>query len=34
VEAVEAAYRQSDRGLKDDAVLSFLLDRIVFPQPK
>jgi len=34
IEAVEEAYRQSDRGLKDDAILSFLIDRIFFPQPK
>ena len=33
VEAVEAAYRQSsERNIIDDAVLSFLMDRIVFPQ--
>ena len=33
VEAVEAAYRQSsERNINDDAVLSFLMDRIVFPQ--
>ena len=33
VEAVEAAYRQcSERNINDDAVLSFLMDRLVFPQ--
>ena len=31
VEAVEDAYRQSERSLNDEAVLSFMLDRIVFP---
>lgn len=31
VEAVEDAYRQSGRSMNDEAVLSFLLDRIVFP---
>lgn len=31
VEAVEEAYRQSERSLNDEAVLSFLMDRIVFP---
>lgn len=32
VEAIEAAYRQSDRAnMGDDMVLSFLLDRISFP---
>ena len=31
VEAVEDAYRQSSRSINDDAVLSFLMDRIVFP---
>ena len=32
VEAVEDAYRQSDRAnMGDDMVLSFLLDRISFP---
>ena len=30
-EAVEEAYRQSERSLSDDAVLSFMMDRIVFP---
>jgi len=29
VEAVEDAFRQSERSLNDEAVLSFLLDRIV-----
>ena len=31
VEAVEDAFRQSERSLNDEAVLSFLMDRIVFP---
>ena len=31
IEAVEDAYRQSERSMNDEAVLSFLLDRIVFP---
>ena len=31
VEAVEVAYRQSERSMNDEAVLSFMLDRIVFP---
>lgn len=31
IEAVEVAYRQSERSMNDEAVLSFLLDRIVFP---
>ena len=31
VQAVEDAYRQSDRSMNDEAVFSFLLDRIVFP---
>jgi len=31
VEAVEDAFRQSERSMNDEAVLSFLLDRIVFP---
>ena len=31
VEAVEDAYRQSERSMNDEAVLSFLLDRIAFP---
>ena len=32
VEAIEDAYRQSDRAnMGDDMVLSFLLDRITFP---
>ena len=31
VEAVEDAYRQSERSMNDEAVLSFLMDRIVFP---
>ena len=33
VEAVEDAYRQSERSMNDEAVLSFLLDRVVFPPP-
>ena len=32
VEAVEEAYRQSDRSMSDEAVLSFLTDRLTFPQ--
>ena len=31
IEAVEDAYRQSERSMNDEAVLSFMLDRIVFP---
>jgi len=31
VTAVEDAFRQSERSMNDEAVLSFLLDRIVFP---
>ena len=31
IEAVEEAYRQSERSVNDEAVLSFLLDRIAFP---
>ena len=31
VEAVEDAFRQSERSMNDEAVLSFLMDRIVFP---
>ena len=31
VEAVEDAYRQSERSLNDEAVLSFMMDRISFP---
>ena len=31
VEAVEVAYRQSERSMGDESVLSFMLDRIVFP---
>lgn len=31
VEAVEDAFRQSECSMNDEAVLSFLLDRIVFP---
>ena len=32
IEAIEDAYRQSDRAnMSDDLVISFLLDRIVFP---
>ena len=29
--AVEDAFRQSERSMNDEAVLSFLMDRIVFP---
>ena len=32
IEAVEDAYRQSERSLNDDAVLSFMLDRIAWPE--
>ena len=31
VQAVEDAFRQSERSMNDEAVLAFLLDRIVFP---
>lgn len=31
LEAVEEAYRQSERSLNDEAVLSFLVDRLFFP---
>ena len=31
VEAIEDAYRQSERSMNDEAVLAFLMDRIVFP---
>ena len=31
IEAVEAAYRQSERSMSDDAVLSFMLDRMALP---
>ena len=31
VEAVEDAYRQSERSMNDEAVLAFLMDRIIFP---
>ena len=31
IEAVEDAYRQSERSMNDEAVLSFLMDRITFP---
>lgn len=31
IEAVEAAYRRSEKSLNDDAVLSYLMERIVFP---
>ena len=34
IEAVEDAYRQSERSMNDEAVLSFMLDRIVFPSPE
>ncbi|MGN0855016.1 MAG: hypothetical protein ACI4R9_05810 [Kiritimatiellia bacterium] len=32
VEAVEDAYRQSDRAINDEAVLAFMMDRMLFPQ--
>lgn len=32
IEAVEEAYRQSDRAMNDEAVLSFMMDRMLFPQ--
>lgn len=32
VEAVERAYRQSDRSMNDEAVLSFMLERMTFPK--
>ena len=32
VAAVEDAFRQSERSMNDEAVLSFLMDRVVFPQ--
>ena len=32
VEAVEEAYRQAGRSINDDAVLSFMLDRITWPK--
>ena len=31
IEAVEDAFRQSERSMNDEAVLSFLVDRITFP---
>ena len=31
VEAVEEAYRQCDRSINDEAVLSFMVDRMLFP---
>ena len=31
VEAIEDAYRQSERSMNDEAVLAFLMDRVVFP---
>lgn len=31
VEAVEAAYRRSEKAMSDDAILSYLLERVVFP---
>ena len=34
VEAVEDAYRQSERSLNDEAVLSFMLDRVAFPEQR
>lgn len=33
VEAVEDAYRQSERSLNDEAVLCFMMDRLTFPTP-
>ena len=32
VEAVEEAYRQSERSIGDEAVLCFMMDRMAFPQ--
>ncbi len=32
VEAVEEAYKQSEKSLNDDAVLSFMMDRITWPE--
>ncbi len=32
VEAIEDAFRQSERAMNDEAVLSFMLDRIAFPE--
>ena len=31
IEAVEAAYRRSERAMNDEAVLSYMIDRTVFP---
>lgn len=31
IEAVEEAYRQCDRSINEEAVLSFMMDRMVFP---
>ena len=31
IEAVEEAYRQSDRSMNDEAVLCFMTDRMLFP---
>ena len=31
IEAVEEAYRQCDRSMNEEAVLSFMIDRMVFP---
>jgi DNA polymerase III gamma/tau subunit len=31
IEAVEDAYRQSERSINDEAVLCFMMDRITFP---
>ena len=31
IDAVEDAFRQSERSMNDEAVLSFMIDRIVFP---
>lgn len=33
IEAVEAAYRRSEKSLNDEAVLSYLTERVVFPSP-
>ncbi len=31
IEAVEAAYRQSERSMSDDSVLAYMMDRLVMP---
>lgn len=33
IEAVEEAYSRSERYIADDAVLSFMMDKLVFPNP-